>query len=170
MECPMVSDAPYLVTLRLKIDHPNHDGEPLPCSQWDPDSVVNGKHQRNDLCPRFMRKIMRPLDYRTPRRDLHDINTGYYIQRGSGLANFGEWFHFTALFKWSEYDEDFDNVIGNIFYMENFPLGSTITLDDFVMELPSGKSYADPNDVCTELVINGEYGCCVTFTLFALKL
>lgn len=40
--------------------------------------------------------------------------------------------------------------------MERFPQGSKISLDKFIFELPSEKSYAPAEAVCGELAINGD--------------
>ena len=40
--------------------------------------------------------------------------------------------------------------------MERFPQGSKISLDKFIFELPSEKSYAPEEAVCDELAINGD--------------
>ena len=76
-----------------------------------------------------------------------------HMQRGN-MGRFSEWFWFSTVWSWT--GDDLTNVIGNLFIMDRFPIGAKISLDEFVFELPSSKSFAQPSNVCTELAINGD--------------
>ena len=60
------------------------------------------------------------------------------------------------MWTFNEWDTNQESVIGNTFQMERFPQGSKISLDKFIFELPSEKSYAPEEAVCDELAINGD--------------
>ena len=47
-------------------------------------------------------------------------------------------------------------MIGTIFALENNEPGTTVSIDSFIFELPSAKSFPDANDVCSGLVVNGD--------------
>lgn len=112
------------------------------CSNLSP---VDSNPSRYDECPRLQRQIMHSSS-----------DTAYddrYIQKGSGIAKYGEWFWFSTIFQWNA--NDLTDVIGQTFRLRNFPVGATVHLDEFIFELPSSKSYANPDNVCTEIVVNG---------------
>ena len=60
------------------------------------------------------------------------------------------------MWTFNEWDTNQESVIGNTFQMDRFPQGSKISLDKFIFELPSEKSYAPEEAVCDELAINGD--------------
>lgn len=70
------------------------------------------------------------------------------------IGKYGEWFTLAQVWKFDA-EHISDDVIGSIFALENNEPGTTVTLDSFVFELPSSKSYPVVNDVCSELVVNG---------------
>ena len=44
----------------------------------------------------------------------------------------------------------------NIFALENFETGTTVSIDEFTIELPSESSFPKVNDSCSELVMHGD--------------
>jgi len=138
-ECPLIDQATYLVTLRIKIEvnGTDNNGEPTDCEST------------GDNCPRLIRKIMR-------KPGVGDIAETKYIQKGS-IGRYGEWFWFSTMWTWkAAHGHLGPDVIGNIFHLEHFPRGSVISMDDFIFELPSSKSFAPPVDSCAQLAINGD--------------
>jgi len=139
-ECPLIDEATYLITVRIKIEHKDHvPGTSLQCE-------IDGRD-----CPQLYRRIYHGDGSR-------DATEQRSIPRGA-IGRYGDWFHFatTWQFKVSE-NELGSNVIGQTFTLERFPLGSKVSMDDFVWELPSEKSFL-PQDggegTCAEVVING---------------
>ena len=80
------------------------------------------------------------------------------VQMNAGIVGkYGEWFTFAT--QWTYDAEDLgllDEIIGNIFFLENTEPGTTISMDEFVFELPSTRSYPVADDACRELVVNGD--------------
>jgi len=62
----------------------------------------------------------------------------------------------SSVWTFSELETNVTSVIGHTIQMERFPQGSKISLDKFIFELPSEKSYAPEEAVCDELAINGD--------------
>eukprot|EP00804_Cyclotella_cryptica_P014145 CCRYP_005584-RA/>CCRYP_005584-RA protein AED:0.03 eAED:0.03 QI:259/1/1/1/0.94/0.9/20/117/3951 len=136
VDCPLQADVDYLLTARIKIDKPGMNGQDMPCkfttNTW------------ND-CPRWARKIM--LDVGSDRYSHNRLNQGT-------IGKYGEWFTFATVWRYSAEDLG-NNVIGNIFALENNEPGTTLSMDEFAFELPSSKSFPRVNDTCSELVVNG---------------
>lgn len=81
----------------------------------------------------------------------------YHLKLNQGtIGKYGEWFTFATTWQFSA-DDLGDNVMGNLFMLENTEPGTTISLSEFMFELPSAKSFPKPaaNETCTELVVNG---------------
>ena len=53
-------------------------------------------------------------------------------------------------------DEVGENVSSNIFAIENFEPGMVVSIDEFILELPSENSFPKANGTCSELVIHGD--------------
>ena len=70
------------------------------------------------------------------------------------IGKYGEWFTFATKWRYSP-EEVGENVTGNIFFIEENEPGTTISMDEFIFELPSEKSFPPVNDTCSELVVNG---------------
>lgn len=75
------------------------------------------------------------------------------IQRGT-IGKYSEWFWFSTTWTWT--GDDLTNVIGNLFILDRFPIGAVISMDEFVFELPSSKSFAATGNTCVDLVVNGD--------------
>jgi hypothetical protein len=69
------------------------------------------------------------------------------------VGHFSEWFWFSTLWTWT--GDDLTNVLGGLFIIDRFPIGAKVSLDEFILELPSTKSFAPTSTVCSELAING---------------
>lgn len=77
------------------------------------------------------------------------------FQTNAGIVGkYGEWFNFVTTWTYSA-DDLGANAVGNIFALENTEPGTTISMDEFIFELPSEKSYPVANDACNQLVVNG---------------
>lgn len=78
-------------------------------------------------------------------------------QLNSGtLGKYGEWFTFATVWRYS--NVDIENAIGHIFAIENLEdeAGTTISMNEFILELPSPNSFPPANGTCAELVIHGD--------------
>ncbi len=71
----------------------------------------------------------------------------------SSIGKNNEWFTFTSEWTWNE--NELTDIVGQVFYLENFKAGQIIHMDEFQFELPSTKSYPPVDDPCLELVVNG---------------
>jgi hypothetical protein len=135
-QCPLIAGATYLVTMRLKVDLPGMaPGTKTVCE-------TTGSWQD---CPRILRKILRTAG--------GDRYSEQFIQRGN-MGRYSEWFWMSTLWTWT--GDDLTNVVGNLFMIDFFQVNATISLDRFVFELPSSKSYAPQSDACAELAVNGK--------------
>lgn len=67
---------------------------------------------------------------------------------------YGEWGDFSGLITFQEHDL-WENVTEFFFFVERPDPSTDITIDDFTIELIPEDSIPDPNDVCGELVMNG---------------
>ncbi len=111
------------------------DGTPTPCK-------ANNTH-----CPE--------LEY-----SYHPIGSHtHWSEKGRlhyhAAPNYGEYFYFTSKFKFSEEQLSPNNAF--YFMLIHGPqTDEDITVDSFDFFLPSESSYPDPNDVCGELVQNGD--------------
>ena len=70
--------------------------------------------------------------------------------------NYGEWFDWTGTFVWDEDEMSSGNNAWSVLYMYGVEEGVDISVDTFRIDLPSEASYANQNDVCGELVVNGD--------------
>lgn len=71
------------------------------------------------------------------------------------VGQYGEWFTISQVWQFSE-EHIGDNVIESVWVLENNEAGTTLSMDEFIFELPSSRSFPAVNDVCSELVINGD--------------
>lgn len=143
-ECPLIDEAWYLITAKIKIEHPDHPaGSDMQCE-------IDGNDY--DDCPRLLRRIYHD-------DGSYDATEDRWVRRGV-VGKWGEWFHFTSTWQFrSDQNELGTNVIGQTFTLERFPVGSTVSLDDFVFELPSPKSFLPQDgraDTCAEVIVNGD--------------
>lgn len=70
------------------------------------------------------------------------------------LGKYGEWFTFATVWRFSPQDLN-ENVTGTIFAIENIGYETSISMAEFIFELPSSNSYPQVNDTCSELAIHG---------------
>lgn len=152
--CPLIPNATYLVTIRLMMEpeDPALIGTPTPCERMCtaencPVSYITDESGRHAHCPRLIRKVM----HSNPERDSY---AEYWMRPGS-IGKFGEWFSWSTVWTFSDTDIS-DTVIGNTFHLERFPQNTKLHMYDFIFELPSEKSFANPNDVCREIVVHGD--------------
>ena len=96
-------------------------------------------------CPRIYRKIIRSAG--------GDRVSEQSIPRGT-IGRYSEWFWFSTIWTWT--GDDLTNVIGNLFILDRFPTGATISMDEFIFELPSSKSFATTGNACGNLAVNGD--------------
>ncbi len=124
---------------RMKIDKGDGtmDGTPTPCSA------------NNTNCPQleFIYRHISSYERWSEKGKVH-----YHAAKP-----YGEYFYFTSNFQFSETELDPDNGYFNML-IHGPQTGDEITIDSFDFFLPSESSYPDPNDVCGELVQNGDAG------------
>jgi hypothetical protein len=69
--------------------------------------------------------------------------------------NYGEWVVLSGEATWDEEELASDSTYFLLYIDEPEP-GVDISLDFFSLSLPGAKSYSDPNDLCGELILNGD--------------
>jgi len=137
----LVPDTEYLFSARIKLDKADgsDDGMPTSC-------VTNSRQ-----CPRLVSDIIIAPSGRS-----HYRAKFYLKPRAAG--NYGEWVDFTGIVTFSA-DEVFpeDGEIGYAaFLIENVDPGVDISLDSVLFHLPSESTFPDPDDLCGNLVFNGD--------------
>ena len=129
----------YLLSVRIKLDRADGtlDGQPTACKN-SPDS---------EFCPRFGTKIRMSdkthLSRVKARLSNHDS------------PNYGEWYDWNDVIVFDE-DELNPNNPYSVLYIDSVDPGVDISIDTFRISLPTRNSYPDPDDLCGELVINGD--------------
>ena len=151
-DCPLIANATYLATFRIKIDlEGKNPGDPTECETLGPTHV-------SKYCPRVLRKTMQDerLDHNTGTYfpQLTDNHADQWIGPGA-IGKYGEWFWVSTVWTYDEERANPNNV-GQTFQIERFELGAKISLDHFILELPSEKSFAPEESVCDEIVVNGD--------------
>jgi hypothetical protein len=121
------------------------EGKAMPCEDSGTD------------CPTFTRRIVR--------KDGTSRDVRRYIGRGS-VGKYGEWFRYSqaVTFEASQCElgttcDPAQDATGWVISFENFEKGIELSMDDFMFELPSEKSFASnspTNEQCKELAINGD--------------
>ena len=150
--CPLIANATYLATFRIKIElEGKNPGDPTECETLGPTHV-------SKYCPRVLRKTMQDsrLDHNTSTYfpSLTDNHADQWIGPGT-IGKYGEWFWASTVWTYDEERANPNNV-GQTFQIERFELGAKISLDHFILELPSEKSFAPEESVCDEIVVNGD--------------
>jgi len=69
--------------------------------------------------------------------------------------NYGEWVDWTGVIHFKE-EHLWQNSTWTILQIDRPEPGTDITIDNFKIALPKESSYPNPNDVCGELVMNGD--------------
>ena len=85
MECPLIREATYIVSMRIKIEMEGMDGQLTPCQT----ELEAGTFDLYKHCPRLLRKTMY-LDSQGREQHYHKDR---WIQPGS-IGKYGEWFWF----------------------------------------------------------------------------
>ena len=88
------------------------------------------------------------------------MDNTYYHRTKSDLEyydspNYGEWYDWKGTISWDENELDPNNVYF-VFYIDEVDPDVDISIDTFRISLPSKKSFSDPDNLCGELVINGD--------------
>ena len=133
----LVPEKEYLFSVEIKLD--KADGtdvnNPTPCK------IDSNK------CPRLTSRI--------GKAEGGDIYSERIRMAKNDSPNYGEWGDFTGIIKFSE-EELFQNVTYFVLQIDRVEAGVDITIDNFRIALPTETSFPDPNDVCSELVFNGD--------------
>ena len=150
--CPLIANATYLATFRIKIElEGKNPGDPTECETLGPTHV-------SKYCPRVLRKTMQDsrLDHNTSTYfpSLTDNHADQWIGPGT-IGKYGEWKWVSTVWTYDEERASPSNV-GQTFQIERFELGAKVSLDHFILELPSEKSFAPEESVCDEIVVNGD--------------
>lgn len=134
----LIPDMEYLFSARIKIDKPDGSdvGLPTQCKNSTDSSY----------CLHLGTKVG------TSNSHIHRTKDRLYNYRA---PNYGEWYDWTARVSWEEDELSPENPYF-VFYIYNVEEGSHISLDSFEISAPSEASYPDPNDLCGELIINGD--------------
>jgi len=127
----LLPDTDYLFTTRIKLDAPGKEGQMTPCSN------------SSGFCPR-LRSWFGDED--------HTVQTMSSREAG----NYGEWVQFTGVINLVDGELLPENDDWGIFYFRDVEPGTDFTIDYFMISLPTESSYADPDDPCGELVLNGD--------------
>ncbi len=129
----------YLISMRIKLDREDGalHGEPTTCKN----TTGHG-----EFCP-HIRVYFRKKDQTT--RDQHVDR--FFPWRA---PNYGEWYDFNTFLTLTEEQLDPTNIYSLIRVYHADP-GVDMTLDHFRISLPSEATYSDPNEVCGELILNG---------------
>lgn len=98
-------------------------------------------------CPRLTIRVGRPGAH-----NKHD--TLLHMSNVHG-PNYGEWVDWTGVIKFRD-EHLWQNSTWTILQIDRPEPGTDITIDNFKIALPRETSYPNPNDVCGELVRNGD--------------
>ena len=128
-----------LFSARIKMDKADGTDDGLPTTCKNTTDSLN--------CPHFVSKMMNLNG-----KNHHDTKARLYNTRA---PNYGEWFDWTYTFQWNEDDLNSTNPY-SLLHIYHVELGVDITLDSFRISLPSEASFSDPNDLCGELIVNGD--------------
>ncbi len=136
----LVPDQKYLVSMRIKLDREDGTlhGQPTTCKN----SSGHG-----DFCPHIYVYIRK--------KDQSTVNQFVNRMYSWRAPNYGEWYDFTASLKLTEEQLDPTNIFSLIRVYHADP-GVDMTLDHFRISLPSEAMYHDPNEFCSELILNGD--------------
>jgi len=100
-------------------------------------------------CPSFGSKMLTIGDVHQQHRDKSRLAS-------YRAPNYGEWFDWTGTFTWDENELSSGNNAWSVLYMYGPEEGVDISVDTFRIDLPSEASFANQDDVCGELVANGD--------------
>eukprot|EP00554_Chaetoceros_debilis_P007442 CAMPEP_0194077066 /NCGR_PEP_ID=MMETSP0149-20130528/3732_1 /TAXON_ID=122233 /ORGANISM="Chaetoceros debilis, Strain MM31A-1" /LENGTH=4275 /DNA_ID=CAMNT_0038757959 /DNA_START=113 /DNA_END=12940 /DNA_ORIENTATION=+ len=136
-------DQTILFSTRIKLDMADGslDGLPTTCK-----NSIEDKYGL--LCPHFGSKIQGVQDSEWH----HSTGSRLYKYRA---PNYGEWFDWTGTFSWDADELNPDNAYA-LLYMYYVDAGVDFSVDTFRISLPSSASFPNPENLCGELVPNGD--------------
>ncbi len=135
----LVPNQEYLLSVRIKLDRADGtlDGEPTTCKTSGGD----------EGCPQFATKI-KMLD------DRH-LNSWKARMNQYDVPNYGEWGDWHDTITFTEDELNPTNPY-SVLYIDRVDPGVDISIDSIRISNPTELAYPDPEDVCGELVINGD--------------
>ncbi len=137
-EC-LVPDQTYLLSLRIKLDH-SSDGT----LHGQPTTCANATH--SDYCP-HIRAYFRTKDHHGKDQTLARL---YHYN----APNYGEWYTWTTTFTLNE-EQLVDTNIFSLVRLYHADPGVDVSMDHFRISLPAESTYPNPNDLCGDLILNG---------------
>ncbi len=129
----------YLLSIKIKLDVQDNstmmDGTPTTCATT------------GDYCPH--------VRFYARSADRHSKDSHIARLYGHQIPNYGEWYTWTTEF--TLYDEQLyeDNVYAMIRLYHADP-GVDISIDHFRIHVPHELTYPNPDDLCGELILNGD--------------
>ncbi len=137
-EC-LIPDQTYLLSIKIKLDRQDgtKNGEPTTCA--------NTTH--SDYCPHVR------FYSRTAERHSRDSHLSRLYAHN--VPNYGEWYTWNTKFTLNEEQLLPDNIYAliRLYHAEPFV---DISVDHFRVLLPAEGTYPNPDDLCGELIMNGD--------------
>eukprot|EP00591_Stephanopyxis_turris_P012014 CAMPEP_0195517630 /NCGR_PEP_ID=MMETSP0794_2-20130614/11096_1 /TAXON_ID=515487 /ORGANISM="Stephanopyxis turris, Strain CCMP 815" /LENGTH=1723 /DNA_ID=CAMNT_0040646463 /DNA_START=75 /DNA_END=5246 /DNA_ORIENTATION=+ len=131
----LIPDVDYLFTAKIKLAKGDETG-PTTCKQ------------KNTNCLKFFNYI-KHVD------DLGRAGDRYQNQNQHSAGNYGDWIHFTATFRYTESDLEPQNIVYHMMQIVGPEEGVDIIMGEATLSLPDETSYPEPENVCQNLILNG---------------
>ena len=134
----VISNQDYLVNARIRIDKADgtSNGSPTLC-------LVNG----TSFCPRLRTRIgLLPSGEST---------SSLFTMVSRYAGNYGQVVDFTATIRWTASQVNVTTIKYWMLYFDQLESASILTVYNLTLSLPDSSSYLNPNDVCQELLPNG---------------
>jgi hypothetical protein len=133
----IIPNQDYLLTVSIRLDKADGtgNGTPTPCSV------------DNTYCPQLTNHI--------GKASAGDWWRGKYSLPWRYSGNYGQFVDFSGIIRWTADEVDPNSIAYWALFIEGPPPDVTMTLDYFTIALPDPTSYLKPNDICQELLPNG---------------
>jgi hypothetical protein len=133
----IIPNQDYLLSARLKIDmiQGSNLTSPVLCA-------INGTY-----CPRIRTRIgWLPTG---------ESSSSLYTMPSKYAGKYGQFVDYTATIKWTPSQVNLTSIRYWFLYLDQLEPGIILTVLDFSVSLPQPSSYLNPDDVCSELLPNG---------------